>query len=118
MWQAMVGVVIVTAMTAGGRELNAQSGTPRIRPEDAAVRALIDRAMERSATFRELHHGLDLGNVNVYVRFARCSAGVPACLVWASTDARARRLLITLDRFGRSLDELTALLAHELQHAN
>jgi hypothetical protein len=43
---------------------------------------------------------------------------VPACLVWAAADASARRLLIKIDRFGRSPDELTALLAHELQHAN
>jgi len=28
-----------------------------------------------------------------------------------------RRLLIKIDRFGHSPDELTALLAHELQHA-
>jgi hypothetical protein len=40
------------------------------------------------------------------------------CLFWASADTGARRLLIKIDRFGRSPDELTALLAHELQHAN
>jgi len=42
---------------------------------------------------------------------------VPACLVWASASTDVRRLLIKVDRFGRSSDELTALLAHELQHA-
>jgi hypothetical protein len=68
-------------------------------------------------TFRDLNTGLDNANVIVYVRFSPCSAGVPACLVWASADTDARRLLIKINRFGRSPDELTALLAHELQHA-
>ena len=78
----------------------------------------LDRGMERSATFRDLTTRLDNANVIVYVRSSRCSEGVPACLFWVSADAVARRLVIKIDRFGRSPDELTALLAHELQHAN
>ena len=69
-------------------------------------------------TFRDLNTRLDNANVIVYVRVSRCSGRVPACVLWASADTGARRLLIKLDRFGRSPDELTALLAHELQHAN
>ena len=89
-----------------------------MRPEDAAIRALVASGMGRSATFRHLHARLDASNVIVYVRFSRCAEGVGACLVWVSAGAGARRLLIMLDRFGRSPDELTVLLAHELQHAN
>ena len=74
--------------------------------------------MERSATFRDLSARLDASDVIVYIRFSPCSRGVPACLVWASSAPDGRRLLIKADRFGRSPDELTALLAHELQHAN
>jgi hypothetical protein len=118
MWHGIVGVMLMTIVTAGGRNANAQTGSPRVRPEDAAIRALIDRGMERSATFRDVNTRLDNANVIVYVRSSRCSGGVPACLFWASADAVARRLLIKIDRFGRSPDELTALLAHELQHAN
>jgi len=118
MWQGIVGMVLGTIMSVGGREVNAQGEQPRIRPEGGAVRELVDRGIERSATFRNLRTGLDNSNVVVYVRFAPCSGAVPACLVWASTGADARRLLIKIDRFGRSPDELTALLAHELQHAN
>ena len=40
----MVGVVLVTIIAAGGREVNAQSGSPRIRPEGAAIRELIEGA--------------------------------------------------------------------------
>jgi len=118
MWKGIVGVVLGTIMSVGGREVNAQGEQPRIRPEGGAVRELVDRGMERSPTFRDLSAGLHNANVIVYVRFAPCSGAVPACLVWASTGADARRLLIKIDRFGRSPDELTALLAHELQHAN
>jgi hypothetical protein len=118
MWRGMVGVMLVTIVTAGGRVVNAQTGSHRVRPEDAAIRALIDRGLERSATFRDLITGLENADIIVYVRFSSCSAGVPACLLWVSADTEGRRLLIKIDRFGRSPDELTALLAHELQHAN
>jgi hypothetical protein len=118
MWRGMVGVMLMTIAMAGGRNVNAQTGSTRVRPENAEIRSLIDRGMERSATFRALNTGLENSNVIVYVRFSRCSGGVPACLFWASADTVTRRLLIKIDRFGRSPDELTALLAHELQHAN
>src|SRR5213592_3896796 len=118
MWRGMVGVMLITIVTTGGQNVGAQSGSPRVRPEDAEIRALMDRGMEHSATFRDLNTRLDNTNVIVYVRFSRCPGGVPACLLWASADTVARRLLIKIDRFGRPPDELTALLAHELQHAN
>jgi hypothetical protein len=117
MWREMIGAALVTIIVIGGREVNAQGESPRIRPEGAAVRALIDSGMERSTTFRDLSAALDNTDVIVYIRFSSCSGGVPACLLWASAGVDARRLLIKVDRFGRSPDEMTALLAHELQHA-
>lgn len=118
MWRGLVGVMLTAMATTGGRIVNAQTVSPRLRPESAAIRALIGRGLKGSATFRNLTGRLDSANVIVYVQFSRCSAGVPACLLWASADTNARRLVIKIDRFGRSPDELTALLAHELQHAN
>ena len=118
MWRGTAGVMLMTLVVTGGRMVNAQNASLRLRPEGAAVRALIDRGMEGSATFRDLKTGLDNANVIVYVRFSPCPAGVPACLVWVSSDTDVRRLLIKIDRFGGSPDQLTALLAHELQHAS
>ena len=118
MWRGLVGVMLMTIVTTGEGIVNAQTESPRVRPEDAASRALIDRGIERSATFRDLITGLDNADVIVYVRYSRCSQRVPACLFWASADTDGRRLLIKIDRFGGSPDGLTALLAHELQHAN
>jgi hypothetical protein len=118
MWQAVACAVMVMTIAAGAREVNLQDGTPAVRPERAAIRDLIESGRQRSATFRDLNAGLDQTNVVVYVRFSPCLGGVPACLVWAAADATARLLLVKIDRFGRSPDELTALLAHELQHAH
>ena len=118
MRQGMVGVVLAAIAAAGGGTVNGQSESPAVRPESADIRALIDRGIERSATFRDLITGLHNADVIVYVRFSRCSQRVPACLFWASAETETRRLLIKIDTFGGSPDGLTALLAHELQHAN
>jgi hypothetical protein len=118
MSRGTASVMLVAMAAAGGRSGDAHTRAPWIRPENAAIRALIERGMERSATFRNVSLRLDDADLVVYVRFSPCSGGVPACLVLASAGADARRLLIKIDRFGRSPDELTALLAHELQHAN
>ena len=113
----MGGVLSAIAAT-GGVTAYAQGESPAVRPEDAAIRAPIASGMERSATFRNLKTRLDNSDVIVYVRFSRCAGGVSARRVWASAGADPRRPpLIKLDRFGRSPDELTVLLAHELQHA-
>src|SRR4051812_37422397 len=105
MWHGMVGVTLMIIVTTGEAMVNAQTAAPRVRPENAAIGALIDRAIERSPTFRNLNTGLDNANVIIYVRFSPCSPGVPACLLWVSPDRNERRLLIKMDRFGRSPDE-------------
>lgn len=118
MWRGMLGVVVATMVASCGETVSAQNGSPAVRAESEGVRKLIASGMQRSETFRDLSARLDASDVVVYVRFSPCPGGVPACLVWASAGAGTRRLLIKVDRFGRSSDELTALLAHELQHAN
>ena len=118
MRQGLAGMVLTAIAATGGVTAQAQSGSPAVRPEDAGTRALVARGLERSATFRHLYTRLGGSDVIVYVRFSRCPEGVAACLAWVSAGADARRLLIRLDRIGRSPDELTAFLAHELQHAN
>jgi hypothetical protein len=116
--QGMVGLVLAAIAVIGGDAVNAQGAPAAVRPEHAAIRALIASGLERSATFRDLNARLDRSDVVVYIRFSRCTGRVSACLVWGSAGNGIRRLLISLDRFGRSPDELTAMLAHELQHAN
>ncbi len=117
MRQRLVGMAVAAVTAMGGATAHAQGGSAAVRPEDAAVRALITNGMKRSATFHDLNTRLDDTNVVVYVRFSRCDGGVAACLVWVSGGAGPRRLLIKLDHVRRHPDDLTVLLAHELQHA-
>ncbi|HVH57833.1 MAG TPA: hypothetical protein VM791_16330 [Vicinamibacterales bacterium] len=117
MRQGMVGVVLAALAAAGGVNLDAQSASGAVRPEDGALHTLIAEGVERSQTFRDLITLLDTTDVVVYVRFSPCAGRVPACLLWVSPSPGARRLLIKLDRFAGSEDSLTALLAHELHHA-
>ena len=118
MRQRLVGLVFAAITMAASGTVNAQGRAPSVRPEEPAVRELITNGMTRSTTFRDLSARLDQSDVVVYVRFAPCSGNVAACLQWASESGGSRLLVIKLDRFGRSPNELTALLAHELQHAN
>ena len=118
MRQRLVGMLLVAIAAAGAGTVNAQGAAPAVRPEEPALRELIAIGMARSATFRDLVTRLDASDVVVYVRFAPCVGNVAACLLWASESGGSRRLVVKLDRVGRSPNELTALLAHELQHAN
>ena len=118
MWRGMAGVALVALAAAGGTTVSAQGGAPAVRPEDPGIRALIARGTAGSATFRDLATRLENADVIVYVRFAPCTGGVPACLLWTWPGSGRRRLLIRLDKFGRSPDELTVLLAHELHHVH
>jgi hypothetical protein len=96
----------------------AQTPSGVIRGEGNAVRTLVGRGMERSATFRDLATRLTASDVTVYVQYSRCPGVAPACLQWVSAAPGIRRLLVKVDGIGRSENEQIALLAHELQHAN
>lgn len=115
----LVRIFIVGSLVFGtGGTPDAQNRSQAVRPEGTDAARLVAEGTRRSRTFRELTEKLGLGDVIVYVRFARCVGGVPSCLLFASAEPGGpRRLLVKLDRFGRSEPELIALLAHELQHA-
>jgi len=117
MWQGVLGVVLAASAAAGELPMTAQDTWRALRPESAAVRTLMANGLERSNTFRGLAGRLSGTDVVVYVRFSRCPGNLPGCLSWASAAPGLRRVLIKLDQFGHSPSELTALLAHELQHA-
>lgn len=118
MRQGIGGVVLAAMVAAGAVSVHAQQGASAVRPESAEAGALIASGMDRSATFRDLATRLDMTDVVVYVRLSPCAPRVPACLSWIASGAGFRRLLIRVDRFDRSPDDVTALLAHELQHAS
>jgi len=110
--------VLVSIGSSAAAERLTRNASNAIRGDGSAIQLLIDRGMERSGTFRELAARLDGSDVTVYVRYSRCGGGVPACLLWASAAGGVRRLLVKVDGVGRPQNDLIALLAHELQHAN
>jgi len=117
MWQEIVGVALAVIAATDGVAITTRDASRALRPESAAVRTLMANGMERSNTFRGLAGRLSGTDVLVYVRYSRCPGNLPGCLSWVSAAPGLRRVLIKLDQFGRSPNELTALLAHELQHA-
>jgi len=118
MGKAMAAAVLAMVIAATPGNTAAAEAAGAVRPEDASVRGLIARGAERSGTLRDLIARLDATDVVVYVRFSACVGRVPACLLWASTGPGVRRVLIKVDRYAGSEDTLTALFAHELQHAS
>jgi hypothetical protein len=117
MWQGVVGALLAVLEIAGGNKPEAPVASSAVRAA-RDVQPLVAEGIDRSAIFRALAGRLHASDVVVYVRFGRCRGGVPACLLLVSARPAPLRLLIKLDRFGRSESTLIALLAHELQHAN
>jgi hypothetical protein len=108
---ALVASLFCPIATAASQPIGA------LRPEVQDLRKTIQEGIDGSPTFRRLLERLNASNLVVYVRFGRCAGAVAGCTHLIAHQGTARRLLIVLDRFGRSPWDLVALLAHELQHA-
>jgi hypothetical protein len=90
---------------------------PRVRSSYAYLRAMIEEAVQRSATFRRLVAAIEATNGIVYVEHGSCRQGVHACLSLNVTAAGDYRILrVTVD--ARQPDwDVMALIGHELRHA-
>src|SRR5712691_2965587 len=66
----IVATILCTAIaTAAHAQLSSQTPSPRIRPETAEARALLDELLARSPTAQQLADHLEESDVIVYVRF-------------------------------------------------
>jgi hypothetical protein len=110
-----IGLVpVLTGAQAHAQDMNVGL---RVRSGSAKLTALIDEAQPRSRTFRALLASIEATDGIVFVEEGACGHGVRACLSWSVTLAGPYRLLfIRLSTRARDLD-LTASIAHELQHA-
>jgi hypothetical protein len=107
------GVLGVTMLAA--RPSSAQDST-HVRSAEPAIRHLIARGLERSATFRELVAAIDASDSYVYVKTGDCGAGVHVCFI-AVTDAGSVRFLWVKVNSRKSDDDtLVSLIGHELRH--
>jgi hypothetical protein len=93
------------------------AGAPmsHVRTTDAKVAAVMQNALDRSATFRKLVAIIDTSDSYVYVQAGTCSHSVRACFVsvTASDTHRFMRVIVD-DRTAET--ELMGLIAHELRH--
>jgi hypothetical protein len=94
-----------------------QVALPRVRSGSGEVTRLLALGSMRSETFRLIVERLERSSVVVYVRFARCTGRVPACVHYLGEGNGNRYVRITIDRLAGPNRRLCCLLAHELQHA-
>lgn len=88
----------------------------RVRAHDPVIGTLVRDVSERSQTFRALVAALNATNGLVYISAGRCGR-LRACLLHRVAIAGPHRVLnIVVDLERPDLD-LTAAIAHELQHA-
>ena len=86
-----------------------------VRARDPKVAAVVQRAFDRSATFRKLVAIIDGSDSYVYVEDGTCSHGVRACFVSVTASETHRYMRVHVD--GSAGDaELMGLIAHELRH--
>lgn len=107
--------IMFVALSAGAASAFPRA-MARLRPASAAVGALIDDAVTRSATVRALVRELAATDVIVHVALGRPEAGAAASTFFVTATPHARYLRITLDTM-MSPHDMIPLLAHELEHA-
>jgi hypothetical protein len=115
-------VGVLSAVTAAGLFAgvpNALAGGigPRVRSSHAYLRAMIDEAVMRSPTFRDLVAAIGATDGIVYVEQGACKHGVRACLALDVTPAAGFRILRVLVDARQPDWDVMASIGHELRHA-
>ena len=104
------------AFAADAMQNGGNADQAHVRPATPALRSLIARAAEASATFRQLLQTIEDSDTYVYVLEGDCGHGVRACAggVTPSGARRIMRVTIALDH----TPDLTAMasIGHELRH--
>ena len=113
-WSAFA--VMVLTVLAGTGNAAAKEKPPHVRSLDGYARWIIDSALLRSATVRELVARLDASDTIAYVRVGTVSTRT-ATTTLMDGDGIVRYVLISLHQMHPPA-MLMELLGHELQHAN
>lgn len=119
--KAMISVTLAMAVAGSARVADA-TGAPdpatrsRVRTNAPALTALVQRAAERSTTFRDLVAAINASDGIVYVEEGDCGRGVRACLVTVTAAGPCRILRIKVDT-GIADWDLMGSIGHELRHA-
>jgi hypothetical protein len=88
-----------------------------IRTESAAIKAAIDQAIERSATFRQMVRAIEDSDSIVFLTEGDCGHNEHACFTNVTTAGRRRILWVTIDLRKAAADwDVMGSIAHELRH--
>lgn len=109
-------VAVTIGIGAGAQPARAQDTLTRIRPMGAVLTSVVQDAMTRSSTFRQLAATINTSDGIIYVAEGDCGGRAQACLV-SVTDAGRERILHVHVSTRRSRVDLIAYIGHELQHA-
>lgn len=116
---AMMTAAILTSprvsAAADATAENPPTQTSHIRSTNSALAALIQRASERSATFRNIVETIDASDSFVFVEQGDCGHGVRACFVSVTGTKSNRYMRVVVD--SRKADwDLMGSIGHELRH--
>jgi hypothetical protein len=113
LFSVALSIAILSAtMTAAPRD-----GGPRIRPQDARIRQVLQEGAARSATFKALVDRIEASNVIVYVAISPLlKSSLSGALTWMTQAGEYRYLRASISS-EMLFDQMIATVAHELQHA-
>ena len=116
----MVGALMTTLAGGGRAAVAASVDTPamlRVRSHHPGIASLIERAAERSKTFRGLVEAINTSDGIVYVEEGQCGRHVVKSCVAAVTQTAMNRILVVKVDIRHADGELMGLIGHELRHA-
>jgi hypothetical protein len=115
----LVSAVLMTGLAGAARMAEAADETAttglHVRSSNPAIRALIVRATEQSATFRRMVETITASESVVYVEYGTCRHYVKACLVNVTGTGAHRILWVKIDDRKTDRDAM-ASIGHELRH--
>ena len=115
---AMAAVVLGTpnlSAAADAMAVNASAPVPHVRSGNPELVALMQKASERSATFRNIVETINASDSFVFVEQGDCGHGVRACFVTVDASATYRYMRVVVDT--RKADwDLMGSIGHELRH--
>jgi hypothetical protein len=111
---AVLGMPVVSA-AADALSGNQLMPGPHVRSSSAELSALMEKAAERSTTFRRLVDTINTSDSIVFVEAGNCGHGVRACFVSVTATTTHRYMRVVVDT--RKADwDLMGSIGHELRH--
>ena len=111
-----MAIVAVGAILAA-RNSAAQPSEAHVRSFSPAIVALMQRAGERSATFRQLVQTIEQSDSYVYVDEGKCGQDARACFVTVTKAGPKRIMWVHVDTRKADWDwDLMGSIGHELRH--